>query len=245
MAHLKMRVRQDSAGWAELRGELDLWGEAGCSATLWWRDDDAARLTRRLDRLLALADGVPLALAVVPAKAESFAAPAIVLQHGWAHADRARDGGRKCELAGADILELLVEGKTRLARLFGARFLPVMVPPWNRAAPEVLAALPSLGYVGLSRLGPRATRFERNVHVDVMDWKSREFAGEEHVLRQLRLHLAARRAGVVDADEPTGLMTHHLVHGAPTERFLARLLEATRAHPAAHWLDPREVFAAP
>jgi hypothetical protein len=244
MVHLTLRARQAPA-WIALDRELDAWAEAGQSATLWWRDDDAVGPTAELERLLALADGVPLALAVIPAAAQSFPADVTVLQHGWAHEDKAPAGAHKCELAHPSIVEHLLEGRARLARLFGARFLPVMVPPWNRVAPEVAAALPALGYAGMSVLGPRRTPFERNVHVDLMDWTHRGFAGEAEVLEALRRHLSARRRGEVGRDEATGIMTHHLVHGAATERFLARLVEATRTHPAVRWLEPREVFAGP
>ncbi len=80
------------SGWAALEAELDIWQAAGRSATFWWRDDDAIAVTPALDRLLALAEGIPVALAVIPGRVEaSFAerlgrAPeAAVLQHGWRH----------------------------------------------------------------------------------------------------------------------------------------------------------------
>ena len=77
-----------------------------------------------------------------------------------------------------------------------------------------------------------------------MNWPDRCFAGTGEVLRQLVGHLGARRTGEVDREEPTGIMTHHLVHDAETEDFMTALLERTRAHPAARWLAAREVFGA-
>src|SRR4029450_2060394 len=58
--------------WPDLDAELDAWAKAGRRAPLWWRDDDAARTTPALERLLALhaRHGVPLALAVIPGRAE-------------------------------------------------------------------------------------------------------------------------------------------------------------------------------
>lgn len=243
MAH-QSAPHDGDALWDGLRRELDDWAAAGRIATLWWRDDDAARMSPPLKRLLAIADGVPLALAVIPARAEGFEAEATVLQHGWAHDNNAPAGARKCELVDASVLDRLAAGKERLERLFGKRFLPVMAPPWNRIGAAVAARLPALGYRALSVLGPRRSPFETNVHVDVMDWRERRFAGESAVLRQLAGHLSARREGKVDPDEPTGVMTHHLVHGATAERFLARLVAATRMHPAARWLAPGAVFGA-
>jgi hypothetical protein len=244
MAHQSTGARDEDAAWDGLRRELDAWAASGRVATLWWRDDDAVRMSPALARLLTFAEEVPLALAVVPAAAEGFEARAAVLQHGWSHANNAPAGCRKCELADLSVLDRLAAGKERLARIFGARFLPVMAPPWNRLAESLAGRLPALGYRGLSVQGARRSPFETNVHVDVMNWPERRFAGDVPVLRQLLAHLSARRVGNAAEHEPTGLMTHHLVHGEATERFLERLFAATRAHAAARWLEPRAVFAA-
>ena len=58
--------------WRDLTWELDAWATAGQTATLWWRDDDATRPTPALARLRQLAqdNGIPVALAVVPAGAQ-------------------------------------------------------------------------------------------------------------------------------------------------------------------------------
>src|SRR5271155_5313241 len=98
-------ARAMAAGWPDLAEELEHWGEAGRVATLWWRDDDAAVASAQLDRLLALAHGVPIALAVIPALADIGLAARLtppagsavaVLQHGWYHTNHA-DGRRKSE----------------------------------------------------------------------------------------------------------------------------------------------------
>jgi len=239
----RLAIQAATTAWDPLRRELDSWANAGKVATLWWRDDDAVRASPSLERLLALAGDVPLALAVIPAQTEPFSANVTVLQHGWSHANEAPAGARKSELAHESVLDRLAAGKARLEALFGVRFLPVMVPPWNRITVEVVRRLPELGYIGLSVLGPRRSNFERNVHVDLINWRTRRFAGVGQVIGQLTSHLAARRNGAV-ADEPTGMMTHHLVQDAMCEAFIFRLLEITRAHPAACWLAPREVFGA-
>ncbi|HYE00178.1 MAG TPA: hypothetical protein VEH84_12405, partial [Alphaproteobacteria bacterium] len=152
-----------AAGWDGLARELDLWGAAGRVATLWWRDDDAVAATPALDRLLAPA--LPLTLAVIPAAAEPGlaerlrTAPAVtVAQHGWSHADHAPPGAKSIELGGrpaAAVAADLAAGRDRLAALFGERFRPVLVPPWNRIDPAVLPLLPGLGYAGLSTFTPR------------------------------------------------------------------------------------------
>ena len=59
--------------WTDLLDEAARWREAGRTAELWWRDDDAADVGPALERLLAIHrdSGVPLALAVVPANGDA------------------------------------------------------------------------------------------------------------------------------------------------------------------------------
>ena len=56
-------------GWRRLHVELDRWRRAGHRPRLWWRDDDACRISPELQRLAALAHkaGVPVCLGVIPA----------------------------------------------------------------------------------------------------------------------------------------------------------------------------------
>src|ERR1044071_5855240 len=54
------------ADWTDFERELEAWGGSGQVATLWWRDDDAVRVTPALARLLGCAGETPLALAVIP-----------------------------------------------------------------------------------------------------------------------------------------------------------------------------------
>lgn len=212
-------------------------------ARLWWRDDDAGRADARLDRLLGLAQEirVPLALAVVPAWLERSVVRAIlgvpeasVLQHGWAHLDHAACGERRIELGGsADRRQLagaLERGRLILARAFGERFLPVLVPPWNRIARDVVAVLPGLGYRALSvwdegDLGPMPEGLARvDVHVDPIDWRGgRRWVGRALIVERL---LACLARGI----RAIGLVTHHLVMDEEAWRELAILLAILRSH---------------
>lgn len=247
------------ASWADLARELDLWGEYGREARLWWRDDDARAPTPALERLLALAAavGIPVALAVIPADLDPGLGPlvarfpaAFALQHGWAHANHAPATDRQCEY-GLDrpidvMLAELAAGRAKLAAL--PRFVPVLVAPWNRIAPELVPLLPQAGVCGLSTLGPRPAPIAgvaiANVHIDIMDWQAGRFAGESAVLTQAIAHLRAKRTGRADAGEPTGLMTHHPYHDEACWRFIETFLARSRAHPAVRWLDAAEVFGA-
>jgi hypothetical protein len=216
---------------------------------------------------------LPLALAVIPARMDPALAARLaderhvsVLQHGWSHENHAPADERTMELGShrptAAILDELDRGRDQLERLIGWQFLPVLVPPWNRIAPTVARALPGRGYLGLSSSGPRQRRRRRNgraplpgagerfsianVHIDIFEWRPRaRFIGTGRALGQAVRHLAARRLGLVDPDEPTGLMTHHRQHDAACWRFLERFLAVTAAHPAVRWLSAEQVFAPP
>lgn len=245
--------------WRDLNRELDQWHDSGRTATLWWRDDDAADHTRELERLLGVSRrrGVAVALAVVPGRATENLAAAVAgtsataLQHGWRHVNRAAPHSKKCELVadGAAESELSL-GLARLKMLFGESWLPVLVPPWNRIDPALLHQLSPLGYRGLSRFKPRDAAavdglHQVNTHVDIMGWRSgRGFRGEREALAAALDHLRARRAAAVDPDEPTGLLTHHLEHDEPCWAFVERFLEETGNHPAVRWLDARWIFPA-
>jgi hypothetical protein len=251
--------------WADLEAELDSWGRAGQSATLWWRDDDAVTPTPGLQRLLDLAAAaagppVPQALAVIPARADGALAQtldaadhAVALQHGYAHSNHAAAGGKKAEIgAGRDssqALEELRAGARRMRELFGDRALPVLVPPWNRIDPPLTGRLVELGIRGLSTYGARTAKTREdgiivvNTHVDIINWHEGYcFLGIEGCLRLAIGHLAARREGRADPGEPTGLLTHHLVHGEDAWSFLSAFLQRTKRHEAVRWMDARQLF---
>jgi hypothetical protein len=252
--------RAPLAAWPDLVEELDRWGEAGRIAEFWWRDDDAATATQLLFDLLALAPPVPLALAVIPELADDALAAAVtaaahvhVLQHGWGHINHG-GAGKKSEFPAGrpapQVAEELAAGQRRLAALFGRRALPALAPPWNRFADDFLPLLFAAGITALSRAQPRRSRspapgvVEVNVHVDLVAWKAGGgFIGEDAALGGLVAHLAARRQGAADADEPTGILTHHLVGDAATGDFLRRLTALLGHHPAARWVDAAELFA--
>ena len=252
----------DERGWSALEEELDSWAEEGRVATLWWRDDDATRPGAPLERLLALASdhSVPLALAVIPALLDPALGPRVrdhgkvaVLQHGFAHRDHSAAGEKSVELGARrprdEVRDELRRGFARLASAFGEDVLPVLVPPWNRIAAHWLPELPPLGLRGLSTFTPRPAPEpvpglrQVNCHVDLIDWRGGR-GGREHGLlaREVAGNLRARREGGADAGEPTGLLTHHLVHDDSAWAFVETFLGRVAGHPAARWQAPRDVF---
>lgn len=228
---------------AELRAAL---AAAGPGARLWWRDDDAGHPHPRLDRLLALAERheAPVALAVVPAWLEPACTAAIrscglatVLQHGIAHRNHAPEGERKIELGGsADPSTLrrdLAQGRQDLARAFGARFQPVLVPPWNRIAPALLPRLPGLGFIACStfwspRTAPTSMPGLRRLdtHLDLVAWREDS--------RPLRFAEAASRLANLlrtDLDQPIGILSHHRAMDEDAFAALDRLLAVVQHGP--------------
>jgi hypothetical protein len=242
--------------WRVLKAELDRWQAERRTATFWWRDDDASTATAALDELLAMrrdAD-VPLALAVIPAAADQSlratlqGEPVAVLQHGWMHRNHATPPHGKAEFgphrSHDAMMADLRAGRERLANICPS--LPVLVPPWNRIDSHVAAALPSLGIIGLSTIRPRQPAplglAIVNTHIDVMSWVTRRFGGDDAALAAAVEHLAGRREATVDADEPTGLLTHHLAHDRHAWEFVRRFLGETTAHPAVCWVSAGQLF---
>jgi len=239
--------------WRELEANLDAVAARGEAIRLWWRDDDAGRDHPALERLLELAArrDLPLALAVVPLWLEApvqaliaASAQATVLQHGFAHANHAPPGARSIELGArppATIAAELSRGRAVLLDAFGATFLTVLVPPWNRLEPHLIDRLTACGFSGLSTFGPRRDRAaapglaQVNTHLDPIDWRGgRLFVGEAVALGRL--------VAALDPDEPIGILSHHLVMDEPGWRFLERLLEILTSHPATRICPAGELF---
>lgn len=260
--------------WSLLDDELARWRDAGRTAELWWRDDDAVEETPALERLLALQQesGVPLALAVVPARATQGLAHRLegcagvsVLQHGYGHVNHALEGAKKSEL-GAErpamvVLGELATGAMALEQLFASaafagRRLPVLVPPWNRIASGLVWALPEIGFTGLStyatpkdRAGSRPLRVrglrQVDTHVDLIDWRGgRGFVGEEFALAALIAALQESRTSEGKADAtPVGVLSHHLAMDEGAWDFLRSLWGRVSGKAGVRIPAAREFFA--
>lgn len=249
--------------WSILADELARWGDTGLIADLWWRDDDAVADTPALRRLLAVAE-VPVALAVIPADLQPnliaaligrpAGAAVVALQHGFSHQNHEPAGRKKAELGAARdstlVLADLAAGVKIMAETFGAAALPVLTPPWNRIAPEIITRLSNLGFRGLSTHLPRRLAvpapglLQVNTHVDIIDWHAgRGFIGPDRTLALIAGHLRARRLGEVDRAEPSGLLTHHLVQDEASWSFLRRLQDWLSDYPMLRWLTAQAVFA--
>ena len=247
--------RSSPSPWRVVEAELAAWAAAGRAASFWWRDDDAIAPSAALDRLLAVS--IPLSLAVIPQAAEPVLARHLsgvshvrIVQHGIAHRNHAALGAKRTELVADLSPQALCEAAARLADLFGSLVLPVLVPPWNRIAPELVAALPGIGVTGLSTFGPRRQRLaapglvQVNTHADPVDWRARRARSAEEFATAVADTLALRRLGQADAAEPLGLLTHHRLDDPAAWALAADLASIVTAHPAARWVALEEALAA-
>lgn len=244
------RLAQEA--WQWLERELDIWLDQQQKACFWWRDDDATAASGQLTKLLDMTDAfdAPLALAVIPAKLQPGLIECLldrplttVLQHGFDHRNHAAPGQRKLELGGTrtrpESIADLAKGFQYLQQAFGNRFKPVLVPPWNRIDSQLLACLPEQGFAGISTMKVRRSThpapglLQVNTHLDPINWRHQGgFIGVYPAIAIVIQHLRSKRLGYRDKDEPTGILTHHLVQNDAVWFFLSELLEFLKQHPA-------------
>jgi len=248
------------ASWDTLESELDRWQEAGKVATFWWRDDDLNEPTDAFDLLLDMRRllDIPLTLAVIPNNVDPRIGADLdgceLVQHGVTHISYAKDGEKKSEFPAsrpvAEIIKELASGNDRLAYLFADQFYPVLVPPWNRISDGLFPELKALGYAGISRYKPRKKAMpvagfaEINTHIDPVFWRGgRTARAESEILSMAVDHLYARRKGHVDAREPTGFLSHHLMFDEALWEVTYKLLSYLKAHRTVRFLTLRGAIA--
>lgn len=236
--------------WTALNDELSSWVDLGRVAPFWLRDDDAVEPTPALERLIGLtaARNLPATLAIIPehtgeglAERLSAAPTLSVAVHGWSHRSYSLPGEKKQELSPhrplEEVLDELSAGLAKLRALYPNRRVSMLVPPWNRIAPEIAVELPGLGYEVLSTFGAEKSASIRliNTHVDLMDWHgARGGRDDEPLLAEVLSRLKALR----EKDGVMGFLTHHLVHDEKAWTFLTRLIETVERHEGAAWVDP-------
>lgn len=243
------------SGWPALHAELDLW--RGPPARFWWRDDDAICETPELRHLLAVRDrqAIPLAIAVIPARASANFGSVLsgwpcvdIFAHGWDHQNHNRPGRLSAELApgrkAGEVRLELTQGRTRLEDMFGEQFKPVLVPPYNYLSPHLVEPVREAGFsfVSIDRDFAGFSVPSQNVHIDVIDWRRKQAATPIEIVRSAVAALRLRRYGLVDADAPIGLITHHLVHDASVWAVTETLLDRLKEHPAVAFPAMHEVF---
>ncbi|SRR5579883_188635 len=267
-----MSETANHAAWEPVRRELDRWIEKRLVAAFWLRDDDAVESSKNLERLrdLACQHQTRIGLAVIPGKLRASLIDFLgenerqlyPMCHGWRHVNHSRRGkpaefGPERSMSG-----LVADARLALDAFCGSLRLtkPIFVPPYNRIAPALTKALPTIGFVGLSampdlwerkmlQLGTRlswnrAIRIplrpsipRLDVHVDLIDWKAKTAHQTEIIVAELVRQLRGRRIGLLPSDAPIGLLTHHLDHDEHIWRLCEQTLEALRPHRATAFID--------
>lgn len=246
-----------------LLDELNAWKLANRTATLWWRDDDAALPCAELDRLIQLSNrhDIPCGLATIPTRSGEPLRQSItdanhlwILQHGYAHINHAPSGSGAWELGlhrpKSVVLEDLRNGMLKLTQLFKNRFVPVIVPPWNKIDSELFPYLPVMGFRGVSasykkqRPIPPGDLRIADAHCDVLTWKKKEarFSGTEQCVADIVGHLQDKRTGIIDANEPTCILTHHLEMDEDAWDFMDTLFSLTATHQSLLWMSPVDIW---
>jgi hypothetical protein len=244
-----------AAAWHKLDAALKAARQAGRPARFWWRDDDAEMVSPTLEKLVARAAryDIPLSLAVIPAGASKDLRDVfdrrpnwVALVHGFAHKNYAPGSEKRAEFgphrATSRMQDELRMGLDRLNALLPDHSRPVLVPPWNRIAPELLPVLPEIGFEALSTFGdaPRRSVLPTlNCHLDIINWRTRRFAGTKPLIDKLVTLIDLRRQ--IGARDPIGLLTHHRQHDHAAELFLDKLT-ARLAAQGVRWLSLEEAL---
>jgi hypothetical protein len=236
-----------------LTDALDARAIAGRHVDFWLRDDDAVQPSDSLNRLLTLTanHNVPLMLAVIPAHEDvrlgqyldNFEHVSVAV-HGWSHENYASTGEKKQELGDhrctSVVLDELSSGYKCLLQSHPSRFVPVLVPPWNRISTNITSGLEAIGYKALSTFGANTSTdiLMVDTHVDIIDWKGSRGG------RDVR-ELVGELAGCVQHDslDTIGLLTHHLVHDVAAWSFLECVLPYLANHKAARWTSISSLLA--
>lgn len=237
---------------------------AGRRLRFWWRDDDAIKPTAELDRFLSFCSDhrIPVALATIASTTTPELATHVkslasvdILVHGFRHQNHASPTEKKAEFGAHRPLQAMeaeaAEGLARVRGIFGARMLPVFVPPWNRISSKCVAVLPSCGYQAVSTFNRRPSPLaapglqQINTHFDPIAWHAGGGLADEGVLYDRLADLIGQElAAPPQILEPIGVLTHHLVHDGWIDRFLRELVDRLTASGMVRFVSIRDALAA-
>jgi len=219
-------------------------------ATVFFRADDVGVPGNSFSAMAeAFRDGrAPLGMAVVPAwlttsRWETLRKTAggnelfCWCQHGWRHMNFEAPGAKKREFGqarpGREKRQDLTKGFSRLNDILHKNFTPVFIPPWNRCDGESLAAMPGIGFKGISRTvgaGPETPEGLPDFPIR-MDLHTRKEADPSAslgaMLRELHDGLASGLCGI---------MLHHQRMNQTSLEFLRLLIKELGAHPRVEFM---------
>lgn len=243
--------------WSAVEREFDSWEAEGLTLPVWWRDDDAIEPTPALDELLgrAAAESAPLAIASIPTGATPALAERLsrekgvsVLVHGWTHVSHAPADQKKAEFgAHRPVAEMIEEARQALEtieRVFGSQAVRCFTPPWNRISPDLVAALPGLGYESLSTFGsrdqtePAPGLVQINTHIDPIHFKGRPCLKPPALLAQRIAENLRRRRMDASGRGVAGRVLSAASGSASLKRKAKRFVEAAKGKDRADNAEP-------
>jgi peptidoglycan/xylan/chitin deacetylase (PgdA/CDA1 family) len=228
-------------GWKEMLDETSAKMTSAALPPIFFRADDIGASSKAFDALCRLFRfyQVPLAMSVIPAwlnetRQERIFRAAPVdedlwswHQHGWRHINWQKEGARSefgSDRAPERIYEDILQGRTKMERIFGPNFVPVFTPPWNHFSIAALRALRKLDFKGISATAP----FSPGV---------KSLYGLKHFPARLYLHtlklknpaadfalLIDQFSGLSKMKGPTGIIIHHQQMTPFAFEFLDRML---------------------
>jgi hypothetical protein len=182
--------------------------------SFWIRDDDLTAQNPKMDQILDVSASfkIPISLAVIPATmskdlvvyTQNYPALSIV-QHGICHENKAIIPQKKSEFVTFNDKQFqrLLSEKKRMEDLFGKSFKPIFVPPWNRM--DRSWEEPILNHFDfISAFGMRDHLYYKNTHLDLINWKTRNFKTEDELCAELKILLHKTTS--------IGILTHHFMH---------------------------------
>jgi hypothetical protein len=234
-----------------LLDELKRRQDVGMPVEFWLRDDDAVEPSAALSRFNTLTEtySIPATLAVIPEQTGEALVESLhhmshinIAVHGWSHKNHAPETEKKQELGShrpsEQVLIELAKGFSRLSTLYGGRFVPLLAPPWNRIAHDLVDSLSDIGFAGLSTFGhekPAAIKM-LNTHVDLIDWKGTRGGRASDPL------VGEFIENIRSTQKPIGFLTHHLVHDEAAWSFMENLFQATAQHEGCRWVSSPEIL---
>ena len=158
-------------GWKVMLEEASAKMTSAVLPPIFFRADDIGAASKAFEALCRLFRfyGVPLAMAVIPAwlsdtRLEKVFRAAPVAedlwnwhQHGWRHINWQKEGAESefgSDRAPERQYEDILQGRTKMERIFGPNFVPVFTPPWDRFSTATLKALRKLDFKGISATAP-------------------------------------------------------------------------------------------
>ena len=213
-------------GWKGVLDEASARMTSAVLPPIFFRADNIGAASKAFDALCNLFRfyRVPLAIAVVPAwlsdtrQEKVFRAASVDEdlwnwhQHGWRHINWQKEGAESefgLDRAAERQYEDILQGRTKMERIFGPNFVPVFTPPWNRFSTAALRALRKLDFKGISATAP----FPLGV---------KSLDGIKHFSTRLDLHtrnvknpasdfalLIDQFSGLSKMKGPAGIIIHH------------------------------------